>query len=30
MAMEIINQIGHLQHWGLSPATNFLSHYPEK
>jgi hypothetical protein len=22
--MEIINQIGHVQYWGLSPAINFL------
>jgi len=22
--MDIINQIGHVQHWGLSPATNLL------
>jgi hypothetical protein len=22
--------MGHLQHWGLSPATNFLKHFPEK
>lgn len=24
--MELINQIGHLQHWGLSPAQNLLKH----
>ncbi len=22
--MEIINQLGHLQYWGISPAINFL------
>lgn len=26
--MEILNQIGHLQHWGLTPAGHLLKHYP--
>ena len=26
--MELISQIGHLQHWGLTPAANLLAHYP--
>ena len=26
--MELITQIGHLQHWGLTPAVNILKHYP--
>lgn len=25
--MEIVNQIGHVQYWGLSPAANVLQHY---
>lgn len=25
--MEILNQIGHLQHWGLTPAAHLLKHY---
>lgn len=25
--MEIVNQIGHVQYWGLSPAANLLQHY---
>lgn len=28
--MEIINQIGHIQHWGLSPAVNFLAYQPPR
>jgi dynein assembly factor 3, axonemal len=26
--MEIVNQIGHVQFWGMSPACNVLQHYP--
>lgn len=25
--MEIVNQIGHIQYWGLSPAANLLQHH---
>ena len=25
--MDIVNQIGHLQFWGLCPAQNLLKHY---
>jgi hypothetical protein len=28
--MEIVNQIGHVQFWGMSPACNVLQHYPPK
>ena len=26
--MELVNMIGHMQHWGLTPAANLLHHYP--
>jgi hypothetical protein len=25
--MEIVNQIGHVQYWGMSPAANVLQHH---
>lgn len=27
--MEIVNQIGHIQYWGLSPACNLLQHHKD-
>ena len=26
--MELVNQIGHIQHWGLTPACHLLAVYP--
>ena len=28
--MEIVNQIGHIQFWGISPAINVLQNFPLK